>query len=250
MSDRGRGRGRPQNSYNYDLLDRHIPLHRVDPYFNAANIGPYLGLELEANLQASRNTNALLDESFQDTISDMPPAPATAAAGSAPGPPRQEEGDPELVAQLQDLILQPSGVPDLLPPNLSQMPGLDPMFLGTGPDGLPNLPAPSEFPLPDLETQFRALLAETEIANAVEAAGLAEQVVAPKKLVVVCCLATWTGMRGTDDKWVAMPGQGTNQGWGMDMANPSEKECWRTQIWKGLEVLKEMDGEGVLMFSG
>lgn len=124
------------------------------------------------------------------------------------------------------------------------------MLLGTGPDGLPNLPAPPEFRLPELETQFKALLAETEIANAVEAAGFAEQVAAPKKLVVVCCLATWTGTRGTDDTWVAMPGQGTNQGWGMDMANPSERECWRMQILKGLEVLKEMDGEGVLMFSG
>ncbi|KFZ13190.1 hypothetical protein V502_06729 [Pseudogymnoascus sp. VKM F-4520 (FW-2644)] len=188
--------------------------------------------------------------SYPDNVRNWTAAGRSRPSGSASGPPRQEEADPEPVAQLQDLIFQPGGVPDLLPPNLSQMPGLDPIFLGTGPDGLPNLPAPPEFPLPDLETQFKALLAQTEFANAVEAAGLAEQVVAPKKLVVVCCLATWTGMRGTDDKWVAMPGQGTNQGWGMDMANPSERGCWRMQIWKGLEVLKKMDGEGVLMFSG
>ena len=296
MSDKGRGRGRPKNSCNSDPLYTHILLHRADP-FNVAITGPYLGPELEADLQASRDANALLQESFQDTISDTEipaaavptsafvaeaesaPAPQLHApqqgplemrdlssypdnvrnqnaagqsrsSGSAPVPPGQEEGNPELMAQLQNLIFQPGGVPDLLPPNLSQMPGLDPMFLGTWPDGLPNLPPPPEFPLLDLETQFKALLAKTESANALEAAGLAEQVVTPKKLVVVCCLATWTGMRGTDDKWVAMPGQGTNQGWGMDMANPSERECWRTQIWKGLEVLKEMDGEGVLMFSG
>ncbi|OAF55462.1 hypothetical protein VC83_08260 [Pseudogymnoascus destructans] len=150
-----------------------------------------------------------------------------------------------LVAQLQNLLYQPGGIPDVFPAGLTQMPGLDPHLLA-------NLPPPPSAPLPDLETQFREMFAKLGAANAAQAAGPAEPVVpaASKKLVVVCCLATWIGKKDTEDKWVAMPGQGTRKGWGMDMANPSERECWRRQICKGLEVLKEMDGEGVLMFSG
>ncbi|KFZ01169.1 hypothetical protein V501_10165, partial [Pseudogymnoascus sp. VKM F-4519 (FW-2642)] len=160
--------------------------------------------------------------------------------------------DPNVVAQLQDLVYQPGGIPDILPEGLTQMPGLDPRFL-PGPDGQPPvLPPPPSEPLPDLATQFRNAFAQFEVGNAAAAAGPVEPVVpaAPKKLVVVCCLATWVGTKDTEDKWVGMPAQGTRKGWGMDVANPQERECWKKHIWKGLEVLKEMDGEGVLMFSG
>ncbi|OBT87254.1 hypothetical protein VE02_02941 [Pseudogymnoascus sp. 03VT05] len=160
--------------------------------------------------------------------------------------------DLNLVAQLPDLVYQPGGIPDILPPGLTQMPGLDPRFL-PGPDGrYPDLPPPPSEPQPDLETRLRNMLAQFDADIAAQAAGPAEPVVpaSPKKLVVVCCLATWIGTRDTEDKWVAMPAQGTRKGWGLDMANPPERECWKKQIWKGLEVLKEMNGEGVLMFSG
>lgn len=167
--------------------------------------------------------------------------------------PTPQEVDLNLVAQLQDLTYQPGGIPDILPTGLTQIPGLDPRFL-PGPDGRPPvLPPPPSEPLPDLATQFRNAFAKLEVGNAAAAAtGPVEPVVpaAPKKLVVVCCLATWVGTKDTEDKWIGMPAQGTRKGWGMDMANPQERECWKKHIWKGLEVLKEMDGEGVLMFSG
>ncbi|KFY19462.1 hypothetical protein V493_07953, partial [Pseudogymnoascus sp. VKM F-4281 (FW-2241)] len=115
---------------------------------------------------------------------------------------------------------------------------------------LPNLRPVRLNPLANLETDFNVLLAKAELANEVEAFRPTETVIAPKKLVVVCCLATWTGRIDTEDTWIAIPAQGKRRGWGMDMANPSERECWRMQICKGLEVLKEMDGEGILMFSG
>ncbi|ELR07871.1 hypothetical protein GMDG_02753 [Pseudogymnoascus destructans 20631-21] len=100
-----------------------------------------------------------------------------------------------LVAQLQNLLYQPGGIPDVFPAGLTQMPGLDPHLLA-------NLPPPPSAPLPDLETQFREMFAKLGAANAAQAAGPAEPVVpaASKKLVVVCCLATWIGKKDTEDK--------------------------------------------------
>ncbi|OBT61244.1 hypothetical protein VE03_09661 [Pseudogymnoascus sp. 23342-1-I1] len=174
-------------------------------------------------------------------VDDMA-GPSRQTASAPPAPPNQAVNR-DLAAQLQDLVFQPGGIPDLLPPGLTEMPGLDPNLLA-------NLPPPPTEPLGDLGAQLRAAFAKIGNEAEAEAEGSSEQAAAPTKLVVVCCLATWIGTRDTDDKWVAMPAQGKRQGWGLDMANPSERECWRMQIWKGLEVLKQMNGEGVLMFSG
>lgn len=174
-----------------------------------------------------------------DTADNM--AGPSRLRGSAPAFISQADRDP--ASQLQDLFFQPGGIPDLLPHGPTEMSGLDPHLLANSP------PPPTE-PLQDLETQFKAIFAPEQFKNVAESEEIPGKAVGPTKLVVVCCLATWIGTRDTDDKWVAMPAQGTKQGWGLDMANPSERECWRTQIWKGLEVLKQMDGEGVLMFSG
>lgn len=177
-----------------------------------------------------------------DTADNMAgPSRPSRLRGSAPAFVSQADRDP--AAQLQDLFFQPGGIPDLLPHGPTEMAGLDPHLLA-------NRPPPPTEPLGDLETQFRAIFAPEQITNAADAEEIPEKVVGPTKLVVVCCLATWMGTRDTDDKWVAMPAQGVKQGWGLDMANSSERECWRMHIWKGLEVLKQMDGEGVLMFSG
>lgn len=177
-----------------------------------------------------------------DTVDNMAgPSRPSQLRGSAPVFVSQADRDP--AAQLQELFFQPGGIPDLLPHGPTEMAGLDPHLLA-------NRPAPPTEPLRDLETQFRAIFAPEQITNTAEAEEIPDKVVGPTKLVVVCCLATWMGTRDTDDKWVAMPAQGVKQGWGLDMANSSERECWRMHIWKGLEVLKQMDGEGVLMFSG
>ncbi|KFY35811.1 hypothetical protein V494_05570 [Pseudogymnoascus sp. VKM F-4513 (FW-928)] len=163
---------------------------------------------------------------------------------SASHPPNQGV-DVNLAMQSQDLAYQSGGIPDVFPAGLQQMPALDPMFL-PGPGGNINLNPPAPGPLPDLGTQ----LSET-IAKVNEPFKQAEKPPGPPtKLVVVCCLATWVGSMDTGNEWIAMPEFGNWTGCDLDMATPSEKECWKRQILKGLEVLKGMDGQGVLMFSG
>ncbi|KFY16130.1 hypothetical protein V492_01547 [Pseudogymnoascus sp. VKM F-4246] len=187
---------------------------------------------------------------IQGRPTNLPPAhpslgnPAGGMPHSAPHPPNQVV-DMNLAMQPQDLAYQSGGIPDVFPAGLQQMPGLDPMFL-PGPGGNINLNPPPPGPLPDLGTQ----LSET-IAKVNEPFKQAEKPPGPPtKLVVVCCLATWVGSMDADNEWIAMPEQGEMRGWSLNMATPSEKECWKRQILKGLEVLKAMDGQGVLMFSG
>ncbi|KFX97693.1 hypothetical protein V490_02674 [Pseudogymnoascus sp. VKM F-3557] len=163
----------------------------------------------------------------------------------------KKEVNMDMVEILQDLEFKPGGIPDFAPGYLSQFRqdyNSQYQALMAAMPPRPKLAPPLPGPSPNLEAEFQEALAKTQVANAMEATGLVEPVVSPKKLVVVCCLATWIGERDSDDNmWVVIPGQETRKGWGMDMANPSEKECWKRQIWKGLQELAVMGEKGVLM---
>lgn len=166
----------------------------------------------------------------------------------------KKEVNMDMVEILQDLEFKPGGIPDFAPGYLSQFRqdyNSQYQALMAAMPSRPKLAPPLPGPAPNMEAEFQEALAKTQVANAMEVTGLVEPVVSPKKLVVVCCLATWMGERDSDDNmWVVIPGQETRKGWGMDMANPSEKECWKRQIWKGLQELAVMGEKGVLMFSG
>lgn len=86
----------------------------------------------------------------------------------------------------------------------------------------------------DFDNQLRSLVSH----SAASAAGFAFGVTLPRKLVVVCCHAIWTGTTPADDTWLMQPFQ------------KGETECFKRHMDKGLRVLMEMNGEGVLIFSG